>query len=136
MLSSAAGSFLFVSRRVSTAGSYDDGSHVPTTSQPVCNDDDIRGNCRHQSLPPSSILALQVTQMNQAQSKYKHSLTFHVRAMLTQQRNLCKTCALIANPPNSAQLDCTFYYSPNLHPRPCSSVRMRRGTDRQTHRCT
>jgi len=41
--------------------------------------------------------------------------------------------APIANPPKSAQLDCTPYYSPKLHPGPCSSVGMRRGTrDRQT----
>ena len=41
-------------------------------------------------------------------------------------------CAPIANPPNSAQLDRTLYHSPNLHLGRCSSVRMRRGTGRQT----
>jgi len=40
--------------------------------------------------------------------------------------------ALITNPPNSVQLQCTAYHSPNLHPGPCSSVGMRRGS--QTHR--
>jgi len=39
----------------------------------------------------------------------------------------------IINPPNNAQLEGTPYDSPNLHPGPCSSVGMRRGTDRQTH---
>jgi len=41
----------------------------------------------------------------------------------------------IANPPNSAQLWGTPYHYPNfpkLHPGPCSSVGIRRGTDRQT----
>jgi len=45
-----------------------------------------------------------------------------------------KACTPIANPPNSAQPEGTCYHCPNLHPGPCSSVRMRRGTDRQTHR--
>jgi len=39
----------------------------------------------------------------------------------------------IANVPNSAQLEGTPYHSLNLHPRPCSSVGMWRGTDRQMH---
>jgi len=43
-----------------------------------------------------------------------------------------ETRALIANPPNSAQLEGTPYHSPNLHPSLCSSVGMRRGTDRHT----
>jgi len=41
-------------------------------------------------------------------------------------------CALIANLPNSAQLQGTPYHSPKLHPGMCSSVEMRQGTDRQT----
>jgi len=45
-------------------------------------------------------------------------------AMLSLQRNPCTDC----NPPNSAQLEGTAYHSPNLHPGPCSSVGMRRGT--------
>ena len=40
--------------------------------------------------------------------------------------------AQTANPPNSAQLDSTPYHTPMLHPGPCSSVEMRRGTDRHT----
>jgi len=47
-----------------------------------------------------------------------------------------ETRAPIANPPNSAQLEGTRYYSPNLHPGPCSGVGMRRGTVRHTHRHT
>ena len=45
-----------------------------------------------------------------------------------------ETRAPIANPPNSAQLEGTRYHSPKLHPGPYSSVGMRRGPDRQTHR--
>jgi len=62
----------------------------------------------------------------QAYSEYKYSLTFHF--------GLCchsnKTRAPIANPPNSAQLGDTPYHSPKLHLGPCSSMGMRRGTDR------
>ena len=47
-----------------------------------------------------------------------------------------ETRALIANPPNRAQLGGTPYHSPKLHPGPCSSVGMRWRTDRQTHRPT
>ena len=43
-----------------------------------------------------------------------------------------ETRAPIANPPNSAQLEGTPYRLQKLHPGPCSSVGMRRGTDRQT----
>jgi len=43
-----------------------------------------------------------------------------------------ETCVLTAIPPNIAQVDGTQYHSPNLHPGPCSSMGMRRGTDRQT----
>ena len=45
-----------------------------------------------------------------------------------------ETRALITNPPTSAQLKGISYHSPNLHPGPCSSVRMWRWTDRHTHR--
>jgi len=43
-----------------------------------------------------------------------------------------ETSAPIANPTNSAQLGGTPYHSPKLHMGPCSSVGMRRGTDRHT----
>jgi len=43
-----------------------------------------------------------------------------------------ETHALIANLPNSTQLEGTPYHSPNVHAGPCSSVGMRRGTDTQT----
>jgi len=56
-----------------------------------------------------------------------------LRSALYCQSN--KTCASIANLPNSAQLQGTPYHSPKLHPGPCSSVGMRWKTDRQTHRC-
>jgi len=35
------------------------------------------------------------------------------------------TGALIANPPNSAQLEGSLYHVPKLHPGPCSSVGVR-----------
>ena len=47
-----------------------------------------------------------------------------------------ETRAPIANPPNSAQLEGTPYHSPKLHPGPCSSMGMRRGTDTLTDRQT
>jgi len=40
-----------------------------------------------------------------------------------------ETCAPIANPPNTAQLEGTSYHSPKLHMGPCSSVGQ---TDRHT----
>jgi len=58
----------------------------------------------------------------------KHSLTFRVWRYVVNE-----TRAPIANPPSSAQLQGTQYHSPNLHPGPCSSAGMRRGTDRQTY---
>jgi len=58
---------------------------------------------------------------------YKYSLTFRV------WRN--ETRAPIANPPNtgSTELEDTPTIPEELHPSPCSSVGLRRGTDRQTH---
>ena len=44
-----------------------------------------------------------------------------------------ETSALIANLPNSAQLEDTLYHSPKLHPGPCSSVKMQQGIDTDTH---
>jgi len=44
-----------------------------------------------------------------------------------------ETSALMANLPNSAQLEGTLYHSPKLHPGPCSSAKMRQGTDTHTH---
>jgi len=43
-----------------------------------------------------------------------------------------ETRSPIANPPDSAQLGGTPYHCAKLHPGPCSSVGMRRGTDRHT----
>ena len=42
------------------------------------------------------------------------------------------TRALIANPPNSAQLGGIPYHYPKLHPGPCNSVGMRPWTDTET----
>jgi len=62
----------------------------------------------------------------------EHSLTFRVRRCCHSN----ETRAPIANPLNSAQLEGTPYHFPNLHPGPCSSVGMRRGTETQTDRHT
>jgi len=43
-----------------------------------------------------------------------------------------ETRAPTTNPPNRAQLGGTPYHSPKLHPGPCSSAGMRRGTERHT----
>jgi len=43
-----------------------------------------------------------------------------------------ETRAPFANPPNSTQLEGSPDFSPKLHPHPCSSVGMWRGTDRHT----
>jgi len=73
------------------------------------------------------------------QNEYKHSLTFRVRRYTHLQHKgpfkltyvyVVNVIAPIANPPNTAQLEGTLYQSPKLHPGPCSSVGMRRGTDR------
>jgi len=45
------------------------------------------------------------------------------------------TRALIANPPNNAQLRGIPYHSPKLHAGPCNRVGMRPWADRQKHRC-
>ena len=65
---------------------------------------------------------------NQAQSKYKHSLTFLVRRHVVSY----KTCAPIANPPSSAQLEGTPTI-PQVTPgslQQCGNA----AWDRQTHR--
>jgi len=64
-----------------------------------------------------------------------------VQALATISRSvLCchsnETRALISNSPNSAQLGGAHYNSPKLYPPPCSSVGMRRETDRITDRHT
>jgi len=46
---------------------------------------------------------------NQAQSEYKHPLTFRVRVCCHSN----ETCASIANPPNSAQLGAPPTISPS-----------------------
>jgi len=56
-----------------------------------------------------------------------YSSTFRVRSYVVRE-----TRAPIANPPNNAQLEGTPYHSYSLRPGPCSSVGMRRGTDRHT----
>ena len=47
-----------------------------------------------------------------------------------------KSRAPVANLPNTAQLEGTPYHSSKLHSGPCSSLGMRRGTDRHTDRHT
>jgi len=71
----------------------------------------------HRSHPQNNI------PKNQAQSEYKHSLTFRIRTMLSQAHSN-ETHAPIANPPNNAQLRGIPYHSAKLHPGPCSRVGM------------
>ena len=61
------------------------------------------------------------------------SLAFRIRLVCCHGN---ETHAPIANPPNSPQIGGTPYLSPKLHAGPCSSVGMRRGTDRHTDRDT
>jgi len=59
------------------------------------------------------------------------STRWHLRSELYCHTN--ETRGPIANLPNSAQLEGTLsYHCPSLHSGPCSSVRMRWGTDRHT----
>jgi len=66
---------------------------------------------------------------NQAQSKYKHLLTFLIRhyvVIATKPMHQVQICQIVHNhraPPT---------IPPNLHPGPCSSVGMQRWTDRHT----
>jgi len=58
------------------------------------------------------------------------ALAYISRSALCGHSNETRTP--IANPPNTAQLEGTPYHSPKLHPGPCSSVGIRRRTDRHT----
>ena len=74
--------------------------------------------------------------------RHRHYLCFSnstrpVQALAGISRSaLCchsnETRALTANLPNSAHLEGTPCHSSKLHPGPCSSAEMRRGTDTQT----
>jgi len=76
-----------------------------------------------------------VQQQNQAESEYKHSLTFSVRLCCHSN----ETRAPIANPSNSAQLECTPY---TIHPTLYIWVRAvvlecgERQSDKHTYRYT
>jgi len=63
---------------------------------------------------------------------YKHSLTSRIWRYVVVAMKYVQRRALIANPPNSPQLEGTPYHSPKLHPGPRSSVGMWWGTDRLT----
>ena len=73
-----------------------------------------------------------MAKFNLAYSEYKHSLTFRVRRYVVIATKPVHRLQIRLR--DSAQLESTSYHSPNLHPGPCSSVEMRRGIDRQTHR--
>jgi len=80
---------------------------------------------------PTALLAPLVvsTKDNQAQSEYKHSLTFRVRRYVVIAT---KPVHRLQIHPNSEHLEGIHYHFPKLHPDPCSSVGMRRGTDTHT----
>jgi len=69
---------------------------------------------------------------NHAYSRYKHSLTFHIRRYVVSN----ETCAPIANPPNSAQLGAPPTIPPS-YIRVCAVLwECGKGqTDRHTDRC-
>ena len=70
---------------------------------------------------------------DEAYSKYKHLLTFRVRryvAVATKPVHRLLIRPIVHNYTGHS------YHSPKLHPGPCSSVGMRRGTERQTDRHT
>jgi len=69
---------------------------------------------------------------NKARQRAITSSRYISRSALCCHSN--ETRAPIANLPKSAQLEGNPYNSPKLHPGMCSSVGMRRGTDRQTHK--
>ena len=59
-----------------------------------------------------------------------------IKPVIEREQVLADIFALIAYPPNRGQVEGTPTIPRKLHPGPCSSVGMRRGTDRQTHRHT
>ena len=63
---------------------------------------------------------------NQVYSRYKHSLTFHIRHYVVSN----ETCAPIANPPNSAQLGAPQVTSGSVQY--CGNAARDRQTDTQT----
>jgi len=81
----------------------------------------------------SIVLTQQVDSAKQTKTRQRASiqaLTDISPSVLCCHSNETRTS--IANSPNSVQIEGTLYHSPKLHPGPCSSVRMRRATDRQT----
>ena len=80
---------------------------------------------------------LPATRADPAQPAVRNMSSYHgMDASLELGFALCchsnATHAPIANPSNSAQLGGSLYRAPKLHPGPCSSVRVRPRTDRQT----
>ena len=76
-----------------------------------------------------------VTQYTNTQPGVKQAQALADISDISRSALCCRsneTRASIANPPNSPQLEGTAYHSPKSHPGPCSSVGMRRGTDRHT----
>ena len=65
------------------------------------------------------------------ETSHRASTSTHDISCLALHYHSNENRARIANPPNTAQLEGTPYHSPKLHPGPCSSVGMQRGTDRQ-----
>jgi len=87
-----------------------------------------------------SVLLSRITATNSLTLGRSHYLTRHNASTSTRSHvfafGLCcdsnETRTPIANPRNSAQLQGTPPPFSKLHPGPCSSVGMRRGTDTQT----
>jgi len=78
----------------------------------------------------------------QAYNKHKHALAVISRSALCCHSNETRAPYTVHRAPWTKTIVLHFwricrgnplYHSPNLHPGPCSSVGMRRGTDRHTH---
>jgi len=91
----------------------------------------VQNKKRTKSKIKSNLFIKQSTEQNRHRASTKHLLTFHICAMLSQQRNLCTSC-------KSARLCTTRGHRPlpfpKLHLGPCSSVGMQPQTDTQTYR--
>jgi len=105
----------------------------PETAEPCgiykpCSPSDPRIRWERTLTPSGELVKLKIRTRHKAST----STRLHFAFALCCHSN--ETRPPIANPPNSAQLQRAPYHCSRLHPGPCSSVGMRRGTDRHTDR--
>jgi len=85
---------------------------------------------------PNSVKALKWSRNSDANKRKRGTEWVQALADISRLALCChsnETWALIADLPNTAQLEGTPYHYPKLHPGPCKFVGMRRGTDAQIH---